>query len=77
MNADELDEWLKRGDAHRTLLGDYAGAYSLGVTIGPAGEAALLLRIEGDASWVPPQIEINGRRVVVRAEGGFAPPRKV
>ena len=64
-------------EVHRTILGDYDGAYALGVAASddyPDGHA-LLLRVEDeDPHGFPHSIQVDGRTVIVLVEGGFRAP---
>ena len=75
MNDQQLAAALQRPEVHRQLLGDYRGAYALGVTRAQ-DRLALLLRVENDVpGHVPSQITIEGEVVPVIVHGGFRAPR--
>jgi hypothetical protein len=77
MHPDELAAILKRPEVHRRIVGSRAGPYAMGITVLPSGEAAIHVRVaESDPSGIPSEIEVDGQRVPVVAEGGFAPPVK-
>jgi hypothetical protein len=79
MNQSSLAEAIQRPDVHRTLLGDYKGAYALGVTKSPDDEdvPALLLRIEGTVpDEFPKHIAVDGEKVSVVVVGGFKSPKR-
>jgi hypothetical protein len=78
MRADELAACLSRPEIHRRIVGDYKGAYALGVTSSPdhKDKPALLLRVEGEAPPdVPQTVTIKGEPVQVIVKSGFAKPK--
>jgi len=76
MDAQRLARHLEQAETHRKVVGDYRGAYSLGVTAHPSGSgAALLLRIgDSAAPGVPRSVKIDDEDVPVIVQGGFKPP---
>jgi len=79
MNESSLAEAIQRPEVHRTLLGDYDGAYALGITSSPEDKdhIALLLRIEGTVpKEIPTHIAVDGEQVPVVVQGGFTAPKR-
>ena len=79
MNESSLAEAIQRPEVHRSLLGDYDGAYALGITSSPEGKdrVALLLRIEGTApKEIPTHIAVDGEQIPVVVQGGFRAPKR-
>ena len=75
MQDQQLAAALRRPEVHREVLGNYRGAYSLGVTRAN-GRAALLLRVEdGVPDHVPSAIVVDGEPVPVIVHGNFQAPR--
>lgn len=80
MNETSLARAIQKPEVHRLLLGNYKGAYALGVTKAPDDEAraALLLRIEGAVSDdIPKHIAVDGEQVSVVVVGGFTAPKRL
>ena len=84
MDIVKLAAMLERPEVHKRILGQYKGAYSLGVTQVPerGDEFAFLLRIEDEkTTGLPPEITgdqaitIDGQRVQVIVQGSFRRPR--
>jgi hypothetical protein len=78
MKESNLAEAIQRPEVHRRLLGNYRGAYALGITSAPGDEqkAALLLRMEGEVPEdVPSTLAVDGEEIPVVVEGGFTAPR--
>lgn len=77
VTQEHLATLIEHPEIHRRLLGNYDGAYSLGVTLDPQrpGDAAIRIRVEGDASAIPSTISIGSERVRVIAQPNFAAPR--
>ena len=77
MTQEHLASLIERPEIHRRLLGTYDGAYSLGVTRDPQRpeEAAIRVRIEGDAVEIPSTISIGSENVRVIAHPNFVAPR--
>jgi len=79
MNEASLAEAIQRPEIHRKLLGDYDGAYALGITSMPEQKdgIALLLRIEGTVpKEIPTHIAVDGEQIPVVVQGGFKAPRR-
>jgi hypothetical protein len=77
MDANRLATLIQQPQIQRVLLGNYQGAYSLGVTTNPGNpdEVAIRLRIEGtDTSGIPEQITLDGVSVPVLVSPRFAVP---
>lgn len=72
MDAKQLMHWVEEPATHQRIVGDYDGAYALGVTDNPP---AFLLRVESkEASEFPTSVNIHGVEVPVVVHGNFAPP---
>ena len=79
MNESSLAEALQRPELHRALLGNYDGAYALGITSSPEtnDRIALLLRIEGTVpKEIPTHVTVDGEQVPVIVQGGFKTPKR-
>ncbi|HJW92564.1 MAG TPA: hypothetical protein VJ901_03000 [Thermoanaerobaculia bacterium] len=79
MNESSLAEAIQRPEIHRTLLGNYDGAYALGITTAPEHKdrVALLLRIEGTVpKEIPTHIAVDGEQIPVVVQGGFKAPKR-
>lgn len=75
MQDQQLAAALRRPEVHREVLGNYRGAYSLGITR-VNGRAALLLRVEdGMPERVPSEIMVDGESVPVIVYGNFQAPQ--
>ena len=80
MNESSLAEAIQKPEVHRRLLGDYKGAYALGVTSASDDDdsLALLLRIEGAVpDEIPKQIAVDGEQIPVLVVGGFKAPKRL
>lgn len=76
MKVERLSKLVERPELHRRVLGDYKGAYALGVTQRKQGDAALSLSVESrDADAFPREVEVEGERVPVIVQTEWAPPR--
>jgi hypothetical protein len=72
MDAKQLMSWVEEPVTHQKIVGDYDGAYSLGVSDSPP---AFLLRVESDdVSGFPTKVEVHGVEVPVIVRGNFARP---
>jgi hypothetical protein len=72
MNTKQLMNWVDEPETHQKIVGDYAGAYALGVTDNPP---AFLLRVEpSDIDTFPTAVNIHGVEVPVIVTGDFVPP---
>ncbi len=71
----ELESLLDQPETYRTLLGEYDGPVSLGITTDEAtGERCFLLRI-GDAGAVQRrELEVDGHRIRVLVRSGYRTP---
>ena len=74
MDEAELARALENPAIHRQLVGDYNGAYSLGVTRGVDNALALALDLDDDKRKIPATVTINGRAVRVIVHRKFRPP---
>jgi len=77
MTQERLSALLKRPDVQRTILRQYHGAYSIGLTSNPArrGEMAIRVRIEGeDSNRVAKQIVLDDEVVPVVVNTGYSAP---
>jgi hypothetical protein len=71
----ELESLLDQPETYRTLLGEYDGPVSLGVTIDQlTGEPCLLLRIADADAVRRHEIEVGGHMVRVLVRSGYHPP---
>jgi hypothetical protein len=72
MDAKQLMSWTEEPETHQKIVGDYDGAYSLGVSDNPP---AFLLRVESDeVSGFPTKVNVHGVEVPVVVRGNFVPP---
>jgi hypothetical protein len=70
MNIQRLGEYVEESATHQMLLGDYVGAYSLGI-----GEGGLYLQIEGYPDMTfPTEVEVDGEKVKLFVSYGFSAP---
>lgn len=72
-----LKSVVTRSELHRKVLGDYAGAYSLGITRPDMQKEkyAIALNVEGsDTTRFPSEVEFDGRKIEVIVKGGFVAP---
>jgi len=75
-NGFDLAEVVEDPDLHHKLLGDYPGAYSLGVTSTEDGGDALLLQVETDnLSDFPREVLYFGHKIQVVVRGSFRQPK--
>ena len=73
MTTQQLAQMTADPEINRLIVGDYDGAYALGVTDHPP---AFLLRVEPrDVSRFPRKVRVRGVEVPVIVEGGFRPPQ--
>jgi len=78
MNLEKLAANLDRPEIHRQLLGDYAGAYALGITKSDDGQSALLLRVEGNGPEnIPAEVLLHDEKVPVIVKKDFKRPEKL
>lgn len=73
MNVIELGRLTELPETHRLIVGDYQGAYSLGVTNCPPG---FILRVQSrDTNHFPQHVLLQGQDIPVTVTGGFTPPQ--
>ncbi len=71
MDTKQLMSWAEEPATHQKIVGDYDGAYALGVTDNPP---AFLLRVEPkEVGNFPTKVMIHGVEVPVVVHGSFAP----
>jgi hypothetical protein len=71
----DLAEVVENAALHYKLIGDYPGAYSLGVTSTDSGGDALLLQVETeDLSNFPREVLFLGQKIQVIVRGSFRRP---
>ncbi|GAC1399897.1 MAG: hypothetical protein NVSMB56_15040 [Pyrinomonadaceae bacterium] len=77
MDIERLAKFVEKPEIHRRILGNYRGAYALGVTRNPQHkDAALSLSVESsDAEKFPREIELDGECVPVIIEPNWSAPR--
>lgn len=77
MRFERLAELVESPQVQRTLLGGYAGAYSIGVTSDPvdAGRPAIRVRVEDSTHEIPPEILLDGEAVHVVSHQDFIRPK--
>ena len=77
MKVERLAKLVERPDLHRRVLGDYKGAYALGVTQLPhANHAALSLSVEsGKVGDFPQEVELDRERVPIVVQTEWTAPR--
>ncbi|MGB8509676.1 MAG: hypothetical protein WCD76_14915 [Pyrinomonadaceae bacterium] len=78
MKVERLAKLVERPELHRRLLGDYKGAYALGVTQLPHQDhaAALSLSVEsGKAGDFPQEVELDGESVPIVVQTEWTAPR--
>lgn len=71
-----LADVINKPDLHRLVLGDYTGAYSLGVgTLGGSAEYALVLEVEMEnPTGFPNEVLYEGQLIPVIVYGSFRIP---
>lgn len=78
MDYETLAEFIKSTETHRRLLGDFRGAYSLGITQLANGALALVLQMEEELPRrFPPSVWIGNEEVALLVEHGHAAPSAV
>lgn len=78
MDTKTLAEFIKLTETHRRLLGDYGGAYSLGITQLVNGEFALVLQMEEELPRaIPTSVWVKGEEVRLLVEHGHATPSAI
>ena len=78
LNQDQVADLVERPDFLRGLLGDYSGAYSLGVGSEPEdpSQPAILLYVEGARPGnIPDSVKIGKDSLRVITKSGFIPPK--
>ncbi len=77
MDVERLAKLVGKPEVHRQLLGNYRGAYALGVTQLPHEQkAALSLSVESEtADEFPREVELDGERVQVMIQTKWTAPR--
>ena len=78
MNVQRLADLIEGPELHRTLLGEYDGTYSIGVTTNPADSSrpAIRVRVEdAEDLRIPSEIVLDGEPVRVLVQTRFVPPR--
>lgn len=77
MDVQRLARIIERPEIHRRLLGNFSGAYSMGVTADPdrPDRPAVRIRIQGDeAPAIPSELFVEGESVNVIVSPRFTPP---
>ena len=76
VEQERLARLLEQPEVQQRILGDYEGAYALGLTSSPDhGKLAIRVRIEGtDPSVIPDQVDLEGETVPVLVHTGFKAP---
>ncbi len=77
MDIQQLTRLIDTPEFHRRVMGDYAGAYSVGVTSDPARPSALAVRVrvQGDeAPSIPPELDLDGETIPVIVSTRFVAP---
>ncbi|MDQ3685180.1 MAG: hypothetical protein M3430_06195 [Acidobacteriota bacterium] len=78
MDLPRLANLIERPEVHRTILGDYEGGYSLGLTLNPEdhNELVIRVRIEGeDDSRIPSKIVLEGETIPIIVNKKFKVPK--
>jgi hypothetical protein len=72
-----LSSIINRPDLHKELLGNYTGAYSLGITSSDRGtDDVLLLRVEPEnTAGFANEVTFEGHKIAVIVKGSFRKPR--
>jgi hypothetical protein len=77
MKIQRLASLIETPEVQRRLLGDYSGAYSIGVTTNPSDPdtPAIRVRVQGtESSNIPSELVLDGEIVAVVANTRFTPP---
>ena len=71
-----LSDIVQMPEVHELLIGNYKGAYSVGITQSPEGEEVVLLRVEDEfpLGFVN-EINFQGETIPVIVRGSFRRPR--
>jgi hypothetical protein len=77
MTQERLATLIENPEVQYRVVGDYDGGYSLGVTSDPQkpDEAAIRVRVEGEATEIPSSISIGAETIRVIAQPHFVRPR--
>jgi hypothetical protein len=77
MHIERLAELVESPHVQQKLLGDYAGAYSIGVTSDPVnlGRPAIRVRVEDSTHKIPSEIVLDGEAVLVVSHQDFVRPK--
>lgn len=71
MDSKLLAPLLELPETHQKIVGDYLGAYSLGI----GANGTFVLDVEGtDVKHFPRQVQIGRRTIPVVVQGGFIAP---
>lgn len=71
----ELESLIDQPETYRTLLGEYNGPVSLGITVDDrTGQPCLLLRIADADAVRSRELEVDGHMVRVLVRSGFRTP---
>lgn len=77
MDVQSLARLIETPEFHRRVMGDYTGAYSLGITSDPARPSApaLRVRVQGDeAPLIPTELDLDGETIPVLVSTRFHAP---
>ncbi len=77
MDFDHLAALIEQPETLRRILGNYKGAFSLGLTLNPENrkELAIRVRIEGpNSSDIPREITLDGEKIPVIINTNFEAP---
>ena len=78
LNQDQIADLVERPDFLRRLLGDYSGAYSLGVGRDPEDPSrpAIILYLEGArGGTIPDSVKVGEDSLRIITKPGFIPPK--
>ncbi len=78
MDAAMLRDIINRPETHKKILGDYHGAYTLGISRMPEDPRGpqFILRIQGESSeGFPTEIEVNNEKIEIEVNCNFISPR--
>lgn len=78
MNVERLADLIEKPELHRTLLGEYDGSYSIGVTTNPVDTSRPAIRVrvqDAEELEIPSEIVLDGEMVRVLVQTRFVPPR--
>jgi hypothetical protein len=77
MNVQRLSSLIETPEFHRQVMGDYTGAYSLGITSDPARPSTLAVRVrvQGDeAPGIASELDVDGETIPVIVSTRFQAP---